>query len=133
MIGRFTFSGNEIGRLRRAYDKIISKKYRDFFNNAVWNARQQGKINYSGAVTPSTLEGLLSITTLNKYNQDLTAKRVGYSETGWANVEGKFQDGSASNAKASAVTLSDGRVFLNDAAFYQGGALAASSVGLTPI
>jgi hypothetical protein len=122
LIGQFGFSPNERARLKNAYEKITRQKCKDFFDQAVRDARKEGKVDEKGRITPYTLAGVLAITTLNKYSPNQTAKQVAYSESGWANVRNKFKDGSASNAQAAGVTLNDGRIFLNDAAFYQASA-----------
>jgi len=82
--------------------------------------RKRGQIAPQGRFTPSTLQGVLNITTLNKYSPSLTARQVGVSQSSWSNVQSTFanpQDGEY----ASGVTLADGRVFLGNNAFYISG------------
>ena len=94
---------------------------------------QRGEIGKQSRFTPSTLRGILNITTLNKYNSNLTARDVGVSQTSWADVKSKF-DNPQSSMYAKGVTLEDGRVFLNDNTFYIAGPFAQmfySSVDLS--
>lgn len=88
-----------------------------FFNDTLANLRKEGKIDSDFQFTPSTLQGVLNITTLNKYSAGLTAGQVGVTQGSWAKVQHRFAT-PKDNKMASGVTLvPDGRVFLGDNAF----------------
>ena len=123
LIGRFGFSQQEMNRLAKAYERVASERCQKFFDDTLAGMRQRGEIANQSRFTPSTLRGVLNITTLNKYSPDLTARQVGVSEKSWANVQSKFANPEGT-AYYSGVTLADGRVFLNDNAFYISGAVS---------
>jgi hypothetical protein len=82
--------------------------------------RRNGEIHSQYNTTPSTLAGVMAITTLNRYNSNLTAAAIGISQQRWDNIRNKFE-----TEGAAGVTLGgDGRVFLGDRAFYQPGSIA---------
>ncbi len=85
--------------------------------------RQRGEIATQSRFTPSTLKGILNITTLNKYSPDQTARQVVVNEKDWADIQSKFANPEGTGYY-SGVTLRDGRVFLNDNAFYISGAVS---------
>lgn len=120
LIGRFGFNQAESNRLAKAFERVDSEKCHKFFDDALANLRKQGQIAAQGRFTPSTLQGVLNITTLNKYSPNLTAQQVGVSQSSWANVQSTFANPQGSKV-ASGVTLADGRVFLGDNAFYVSG------------
>lgn len=120
LYGRFGFDQNELDRLAKAFERVDSEKCHKFFNDTLTNMRKRGEIAPQSRFTPSTLQGVLNITTLNKYSPNLTAHQVGVSQSSWGNIQSTFatpQDGKY----ASAVTLADGRVFLGSNAFYISG------------
>ena len=123
-IGRFGFNANESQRLGRAYDKITSDNCRKFFDATLAALRQKGEIHSGFGDTPTTLSQTLSITTINKYSSNLTAKDVGVSQRSWAEVKNTFDNAQGFGTHASGVTLADGRIFLTDNAFYQAGAIS---------
>ena len=109
LYGRFRFNEGEKDRLGKAFDRINSERCRKF-DDKLAELRKAGQIQDRGPFTPSTLQGVLNITTLNKYSPDLTARQVGISERRWAEVQSNFaQEGTS---RYSGVTLADGRVFL---------------------
>jgi YD repeat-containing protein len=123
LIGRFGFSQAERERLDKAFERVNSQKCHKFFDETIANMRKRGEIAPQSRITPSTLQGVLNITTLNKYSPDLTARQVGVGRKSWAEVQDKFAKPEGSKV-TSGVTLADGRVFLGDNAFYQPGYLA---------
>lgn len=120
LIGRFGFNQDESNRLANAFERVNSEKCHKFFDSTLANLR--GQIGTQRRFTPSTLRGVLNITTLNKYSPDLTARQVGVSQSSWANIQSTFANPQGSSY-ASGVTLADGRVFLGDNAFYISGAV----------
>jgi len=123
LYGRFGFDQNELDRLAKAFDRVDSENCRKFFDDTLANMRKRGEIAPQSRFTPSTLQGVLNITTLNKYSPGLTAREVGVSQQSWANVQSTFAN-PRDNKYASAVTLADGRVFLGSNAFYISGPVA---------
>lgn len=84
--------------------------------------RQKGEINSPYQFTPSTLAGVLAITTLNRYSATLTASAIGISQQRRDNIRNELESGGLT--RGNAVTLgTDGRVFLADNAFYQAGTI----------
>lgn len=77
-------SGFLIGRFglapRRLKDSkaptITADKCRKFFDDTLAALRQKGEVHSGFQTTPTTLAHTLSITTINKYSSDLTAKAV---------------------------------------------------------
>jgi uncharacterized protein YjaZ len=65
----------------------------------------------------------LSITTINKYSSNLTAKDVGVKQAVWNDVRDKFEN-YQKNGIGLGVTIADGRIFLPSNAFYQAGGVA---------
>lgn len=130
--GRFGFDQQESDRLASAFDRINRDMCHKFFNDTLANLRKQGKIASGFGFTPTTLQGVLDITTLNKYSPTLTAREVGVTQGSWDYVQSKFanpEDGKY----ASGVTLADGRVFLGDNAFYQPGIFAGLRYNTTDL
>ncbi|MGH9970024.1 MAG: hypothetical protein ACREBG_19825 [Pyrinomonadaceae bacterium] len=123
LIGRFGFNAAETERLGRAYDKITSDRCRKFFDDTLAGLRRSGQIQSGFQTTPNTLAQALSITTINKYSSNLTAKDVGVSQRSWANVKSKFDNPQGFLTYTSGATLADGRIFLGDNAFYQAGSI----------
>jgi len=124
LIGHFGFNANETERLGRAHDKITSDNCRKFFDDTLAALRKNGEIHSHFGDTPTTLDQALSITTINKYSSNLTAKEVGVSQRSWAEVKNTFDNSQGFGTHASGVTLADGRIFLTDNAFYQAGAIS---------
>ena len=124
LVGRFGFNARETERLGRAYDKITSDNCRKFFDDTLAALRQRGEIDGGFQTTPTTLAQTLSITTINKYSSNLTARDVGVSQASWANVKDKFDNPQGFGTHGSGVTLQDGRIFLTDNAFYQAGSIS---------
>jgi len=124
LIGRFGFNANETERLGRAYDKITSDNCRKFFDATLAALRQKGEIRSGFQTTPTNLAQTLSITTINKYSSNLTARDVGVSQKSWDNVRNHFEQAQGFLTYTSGVTLADGRVFLGDNAFYQAGPIS---------
>jgi hypothetical protein len=85
---------------------------------------KNGEIHSQYATTPTTLAGVLSITTLNRYSSNLTAAAVGISQSRWSNIQNKFEVGEDGKLAAGATLGGDGRVFLGNNAFYQPGSIA---------
>jgi hypothetical protein len=120
LYGRSGFNQSELGRLAKAFERVDGENCHKFFDDTLANMRKRGEIAPRSRFTPSTLQGVLNITTLNKYSASLTARQVGVSQSSWGAIQSTFanpQDGKY----ASAVTLADGRVFLGDNAFYIAG------------
>ena len=119
LIGRFGFSASEAGRLARAFDQITSDECRKFFDETLARMRKNAEIHSQYNSTPSTLAGVMAITTLNKYSSNLTAAAVGVSQRHWNNVRNNIENPGWFK-RVNGVTLEgDGRVFLTDHAFYQ--------------
>jgi hypothetical protein len=64
---------------------------------------------------------LLTITALNKYRPNLTARALGISEKRLQEIRHKFEVGDKGKRAAGVTLGGDGRVFLGDLAFYQAG------------
>lgn len=71
---------------------------------------KNGEIRSQYATTPTTLAGILAITTLNRYSSNLTATAVGISQSRWSNIRNKFEVGEDGKLAAGATLGGDGRV-----------------------
>jgi hypothetical protein len=81
IIGRFKFPQAQMNRLATAYDKIMSDRCRKWVNKTMEDLRDRRDPNFR--YRPTNLEGLLAITSFNKYSPDLTHKDVGVPEKYW--------------------------------------------------
>jgi hypothetical protein len=120
LVGRFGFNQNELNRLAKAYERVDTEACHKFFDDMLADLRKRGQIAPQGRFTPSTLQAVLNITTLNKYSSNLTARQVGVSQKSWAEVQANF-GATEGTQRYSGVTLADGRVFLSSNAFYISG------------
>ncbi|HKO44535.1 MAG TPA: hypothetical protein VJU84_14750 [Pyrinomonadaceae bacterium] len=88
--------------------------------------RKNGEIHSQYSTTPSTLAGIMAITTLNRYSPNLTAAEVGISQRHWDSIRNKFENPPFLKRYNGVTLEGDGRVFLGDNAFYQPSSIIAN-------
>ena len=114
------FSDEERKKLNTAFDKINSEKCQKFFDKKLGDLRASGAI---GSDPPRTsLSGLLSFVTINRYNEDISPHDVNMTQR-----EYDLNFGPMISGRRAALIIDQNRIFLGDKIFDKGGTFLGPS------